>query len=136
MQNSAVLKALADDTRRQIVILLLRHNYCVGALARELNLSKGAVSQHLKVLKEVGLVTGKRKGRLMHYEVSQDALKGLAAEIEKLASIQRQPCIPPAGGCQPDGEDESTEDGRAAGCGVMMECGFIDSKISGRAKEL
>ena len=77
MQNSAVPKALADDTRRQIVILLLRHNYCVGALARELNLSKGAVSQHLKVLKEVGLVTGKRKGRLMHYEVSQDALEGL-----------------------------------------------------------
>ena len=31
MQNSAVLKALADDTRRRIVILLLRHNYCVGA---------------------------------------------------------------------------------------------------------
>ena len=33
-------------------------------------------------------------------------------------------------------KDESMEDGRATGCGVMMECVFIDSKISGRAKEL
>ena len=92
MDKTPVLKAIADDTRMKIVMLLLRHNYCVGALARKLELSEGAVSQHLKVLREAGLLTGQRKGHFMHYDVNPDELRALAAEIEELASIQREPC--------------------------------------------
>ena len=47
MDKALVLKAIADDTRRKIVMLLLRQNSCVGDLARKLGLSEGAVSQHL-----------------------------------------------------------------------------------------
>jgi ArsR family transcriptional regulator len=47
MEKTLVLKALADETRMNIVQLLLRHNYCVGALARKLDVSEGSVARSL-----------------------------------------------------------------------------------------
>lgn len=58
MDRSLVLKAIADETRMKILTLLLEHNYCVRALARSLELSEAAISQHLKVLREAGLLIG------------------------------------------------------------------------------
>ena len=58
MDNALVLKALADETRMKIITLLLSHSYCVRELASILELSEAAVSQHLKVLKGAGLLTG------------------------------------------------------------------------------
>ena len=51
MDKTNVLKAIADETRMNILMLLLRHNYCVRALANELNLTEATISQHLKVLR-------------------------------------------------------------------------------------
>ena len=62
MNTHLTLKALSDETRMKIVILLLKNNYCVRALAKELKISEAAVSQHLKVLREAGLLTGEKKG--------------------------------------------------------------------------
>jgi predicted transcriptional regulator len=42
-----------------ILTLLLRNNYCVRTLANELNLTEATISQHLKVLREAGLLVGK-----------------------------------------------------------------------------
>jgi ArsR family transcriptional regulator len=94
-----VLKAIADETRIKIVSLLLRRSYCVRALARKLALSEGAVSQHLKVLREAGLLTGEKRGYFMHYDVNRDVLHALAAEIGELALIKRGLCTPEEGGC-------------------------------------
>ncbi len=105
MDRSLVLKAIADETRMKILSLLLRHNYCVRALARKLELSEGAVSQHLKVLRDAGLLTGKKKGYFMHYDVNRDVLHALTADIEALASTEREVCTPEAGGC-PSSEQE------------------------------
>ena len=66
MDRMLVLKAIADETRMKILLLLLRHNYCVRALARKLELSEGAVSQHLKILRDAGLLIGEKKGYFMH----------------------------------------------------------------------
>ena len=57
-----LLKALADETRYKIISLLLSHNFCVGALAKQLQISDAAVSQHLQVLRRAGLVKERRKG--------------------------------------------------------------------------
>jgi len=46
-----ILKALGDENRLHIVMLLLRHDFCVGALSKRLDISEAAVSQHLKVLR-------------------------------------------------------------------------------------
>jgi len=99
MDRTLVLKAIADETRMKILSLLLRHNYCVRALARKLELSEGAVSQQLKVLRNAGLLSGEKRGYFMHYDVNRDVLNTLAAEIEVLASMERELCTPKEGGC-------------------------------------
>ena len=53
-----ILKSLSDETRYNLIKLLLSHDYCVGALAKRLNISESAVSQHLKILRTAGLVKG------------------------------------------------------------------------------
>jgi ArsR family transcriptional regulator len=99
MDRMLVLKAIADETRMKILSLLLRHNYCVRALARKLELSEGAVSQHLKVMRDAELLSGEKKGYFMHYDVNRDVLHALAAEIESLAAMERELCTPDEGGC-------------------------------------
>ncbi len=55
-----VFKTLSDETRFNLVRLLLTHDFCVGALAHRLGISEAAVSQHLKSLREAGLVKGEK----------------------------------------------------------------------------
>ena len=85
MDKVAVLKALADESRMRLLTLLLDHPYCVRGLARRLSLSDATVSQHLKVLREAGLVVGERRGYFMHYAVERSVLQALAAELQAMA---------------------------------------------------
>ncbi len=94
MDKKKILKAIADETRMNILNLLLRHNYCVRALASELKLSEATISQHLKVLREAGLLVGEKKGYFMHYAVERSVLRELAKEIEALADIEHKACLP------------------------------------------
>ncbi|MDW7659048.1 MAG: metalloregulator ArsR/SmtB family transcription factor [Bacillota bacterium] len=91
-KTEIVLKAIADSTRLQIIVLLLRQSICVRALARKLNLSEAAISQHLKVLRDAGLVRGEKRGYFMHYDVEREQLRLLAKEIEALSMIERKRC--------------------------------------------
>jgi ArsR family transcriptional regulator len=102
----AVLKAIADDTRLKIVRMLLQHSYCVGALARRLELTEAAISQHLKVLREAGLIVGERRGYFMHYDVDRKQLLALASEFEQLAAIQREACKPEEEDCMQKKKDK------------------------------
>ncbi len=104
METVQILKALADETRLNLVHLLLTHNFCVRALARKLKISEAAVSQHLKVLREAGLLVGEKKGYFMHYGVNRDMLRQLAGMLSGLADLECRPCSPTHGGC---GSDES-----------------------------
>lgn len=99
MDRTSILKALADNTRMKILTLLLHHNYCVRALARELNFSEATISQHLKVLREARLIAGEKRGYFMHYDVERKVLRELACEIEAMANIKRQAFIPEEEGC-------------------------------------
>ena len=99
MDRTLVLKAIADETRMNILMLLLKHNYCVRALARNLELSEATISQHLKVLREAELLSGEKRGYFMHYDVQRTILHVLAGEIEALAMIEREACTPEKGGC-------------------------------------
>lgn len=94
MEIVKVLKAMADETRYKILTLLLQQNYCVRALSREIGLSESAISQHIKILKEAGLLDGMKKGYFMHYYVDKDILNKLALNIEKLTTIEQGNCNP------------------------------------------
>jgi DNA-binding transcriptional ArsR family regulator len=72
-----VLSALADPTRRQVFELLRRGARPVGELAGELPVSRPAVSQHLKVLKDAGLVREQRDGTRRLYAPNGDGLAAL-----------------------------------------------------------
>ncbi|MDR2515394.1 MAG: metalloregulator ArsR/SmtB family transcription factor [Christensenellaceae bacterium] len=96
MKTTKALKAIADDSRMEILKLLLHHNYCVRALANELHLTEATVSQHLKVLREVGMLVGEKRGYYMHYQVEREELHKLAAEISALAEIEYEACKPDA----------------------------------------
>ncbi len=100
MNQTLVLKALADENRMQIINLLLQRNYCVRALAEQLNLSQAAVSQHLKILREAGFLTGERKGYFMHYDVNRALLHELAEELDALAETERRSCSAEQGSCR------------------------------------
>lgn len=80
-----ILKAIADDNRFRLINLLLNHDLCVGALACHLDISKAAVSQHLRVLRKAGLVKGEKRGYWTHYSVERDVLKDIANNFLRAA---------------------------------------------------
>ena len=83
------LKALADETRLNILRMLLNGDLCVGALAKHLGISKPAVSQHLQKLRIAGLVKGEKRGYWTHYIVDRQALAGIAKELDELATKKK-----------------------------------------------
>jgi DNA-binding transcriptional ArsR family regulator len=78
------LGALGDPTRRAIFELLAVHPRAVGELARELPVSRPAVSQHLKVLKEVALVTDSAEGTRRLYRVDPRGVHALRDYLDQL----------------------------------------------------
>ncbi len=72
--NGIILDALGDATRRSIFESLKAGPRSVGALAEGLPISRPAVSQHLRVLKEAGLVTDSRDGTRRLYRIEPDGL--------------------------------------------------------------
>jgi DNA-binding transcriptional ArsR family regulator len=77
------LDALGDPTRRAIFEHVAESPRPVGELARELPVSRPAVSQHLKVLKEAGLVTDRQVGSRRIYELDPGGLEALRSYLDK-----------------------------------------------------
>jgi DNA-binding transcriptional ArsR family regulator len=81
-QNLA-FKALADATRREIFEHLANGPRAVGELAEQLPVSRPAVSQHLKALKDAGLVTEQRHGTRRIYQIDPAGLGQLQAWLDR-----------------------------------------------------
>jgi DNA-binding transcriptional ArsR family regulator len=75
--------ALGDPTRKAIFELLADRPRAVGELAGELPVSRPAVSQHLRVLKDAGLVVDQPAGTRRIYRVNPDGLAALRADLER-----------------------------------------------------
>jgi len=80
------LTALGDPTRRAIFERLADRPRAVGELARELPVSRPAVSQHLKVLKDAGLVIDRRAGARRIYQLDPDGVGALRAYLDEFWS--------------------------------------------------
>ena len=80
------LKALSDETRFKLFLLLYNQRVCVGGLARMLHISESAVSQHLKILRNADLIKGEKVGYFVHYRVETAVLHELKNLIEQLAN--------------------------------------------------
>jgi len=84
-----LLKALSDETRFNLFMTLLTHDYCVGALANHLGISEAAASQHLQILRQAGLVKGEKRGYWTHYSVERDKLRLISDMINEIAGDAR-----------------------------------------------
>jgi DNA-binding transcriptional ArsR family regulator len=77
------LEALGDATRRAIFEILADGPRAVGEIARDLPVTRPAVSQHLKVLKEAGLVTDHPNGTRRVYQLDPDGVGALRAYLDR-----------------------------------------------------
>lgn len=80
----AVTQALADPIRREILVMLHEAPRTAGAIAEAFTVSRPAVSRHLRVLREAGLVHDTASGREREYTLALDALAPLEAFLAKL----------------------------------------------------
>jgi DNA-binding transcriptional ArsR family regulator len=78
--------ALGDSSRRAIFESLLEQPRAVGELARDLPISRPAVSQHLRVLKDAGLVSDRAEGTRRVYAVNRAGLQVLRADLDRFWS--------------------------------------------------
>ena len=97
--DDKVLKALTEPTRYRLLGLMADRAYCVGALAMRSGLTESAVSQHLRVLREAGLVFGEKRGYYTHYAIDKQALSRVIGEFQALLEQRQQPCDGPYYGC-------------------------------------
>jgi DNA-binding transcriptional ArsR family regulator len=91
-----IFKALSDPTRLKLIKLLSDQSVtmcqgmcegqnflCVNALAHKLGVTQSAVSQHLRVLRQAGLVSGERRGSFMHYFLDKDGLEKYKTALQQ-----------------------------------------------------
>ena len=83
MANALALAALGDPTRRAIFEHLSEHPSAVGELAQLLPVSRPAVSQHLKVLKDAGLVIDERDGNRRIYRIDPSGIGDLRSYLDR-----------------------------------------------------
>jgi len=90
------LKALSDSTRTAILGHLSGEDLCVGALGGRLGVTHSAVSQHLRILREVGLVTGNKRGYWVHYSLDRERVREVSRQfsgwLDQLASAPQGKC--------------------------------------------
>lgn len=87
--------ALADETRRQLLVELLDGPGYPAALAEQFGLTKANVSNHLACLRGCGLVSATPEGRRVRYELADPRFAEALAQLVELA-------VPPADGCAHD----------------------------------
>ena len=69
---TAFCKALADDTRQQILQMLMKKEMSVGDIVDSFNMSQPSISHHLSLLKQFGLVTSRKEGQKVFYAINRE----------------------------------------------------------------
>jgi DNA-binding transcriptional ArsR family regulator len=85
-----VFQAIADPNRRAIIGLLANQKLSVNAVAEHFPISRPAISRHIKILKECGLVVVRRKGRERYCELRLDKLSEVAEWVEQSRNVWDQ----------------------------------------------
>jgi ArsR family transcriptional regulator len=85
-----VFEALASTTRRKILAYLGDSELTAGEIAERFDISKPAVSQHLSVLENAGLVTREKRGQFVHYRLAEDNLANtLNGYLQEVCPVSR-----------------------------------------------
>lgn len=79
-----IFKALSVETRIRIVKILKHQALCVGALSVRLGVTQGAVSQHLRILRDLDLIVPEKRGYFVHYRLNERTLEKWKKTVERL----------------------------------------------------
>lgn len=104
MANVKAFAALADPTRREVFERLAQGPRAVGDLAKGLPVSRPAVSQHLKVLKEAGLVTDRSEGTRRVYQIDPHGLGQIRGWFDRFWEVALQAFVSEAEREEREGE--------------------------------
>lgn len=78
-----IFKALSSESRIKILQLIRDRKLCVNAITKKLEITQPAVSQHLAILKDIGLVKSDRYGSIIHYQLDNSRLRDFKASVQK-----------------------------------------------------
>ena len=82
--QARIFKVLSVETRLRIIDLLKHRALCVNALARALEITPAAVSQHLRILRDADIVIANKKGYYVHYRVNTKTLARWSSTTKSL----------------------------------------------------
>jgi len=82
-----VFQAIADPTRRAIIALIALHAMTPNAIADHFNMTRQAISKHMKILTECELVKPDHKGREIYYQLEIDKIKEVDKWVEQYRKI-------------------------------------------------
>jgi DNA-binding transcriptional ArsR family regulator len=82
-----VFQAIADPTRRQIINLLAKQSLNLNAVADKFDISRPAISKHIKLLTECGLIIIRQEGRERHCEAQLHKLKEVSRWVEQYSEF-------------------------------------------------
>jgi ArsR family transcriptional regulator len=74
-------KALADDTRQQILVMLQDKEMCVSDIVEAFNMTQPTISHHLGVLKQFNLVTSRKDGKQVYYALNHDNVVACCGQL-------------------------------------------------------
>ena len=86
-----IFKAMGDENRIRILKILQSGEKCACKLLEELNISQPTLSHHMKVLCDVGIVTGRKEGKWIHYSICCDGVKHIRGLMKELLSAENIP---------------------------------------------
>ncbi len=75
-------KALGEENRLRIIKLLCREEMCVCELLEKMDLSQSAVSHHIRILKQAGLIKDRRQGKWIFYSLNREAFQALGLMMQ------------------------------------------------------
>ena len=98
---AALFRVLGQPARIQILLLLAREQACVCHLEAYLGLRQAAISQHLMLLRDAGLVSAAREGRNIYYSLARPDLIGLFTRAAALSGLNPEKLQPPSAPLSP-----------------------------------
>ena len=90
MEAVKIFKALADENRLEIMLLLMDGERCACQLLEALRIGQSTLSHHMRILCESGLVDARKTGKWMHYSLSFDGARQMGNLIKKYNLTEEQ----------------------------------------------
>ena len=80
-------QAIADPTRRAILVLLASQTMTAGAIADNFDVARPTISKHMQILNECDLISASQKGREIYYELKPDKMKDIDKWLDQFRKI-------------------------------------------------